>query len=54
MRTSWRTTTPFGHADYQTIIAQKEVRSEGQKTAVVSTINGDSNVPFYRNWATPD
>jgi urea transport system substrate-binding protein len=41
--------TPFGHADYQTIIAKiKKFSSEGKKTAVVSTINGDSNVPFYK------
>src|SRR3954447_4271055 len=41
--------TPFGHSDYQTIIARiKMYASEGKKTAVVSTINGDSNVPFYK------
>ena len=41
--------TPFGHADYQTIIAKiKTFSSAGKKTAVVSTINGDSNVPFYK------
>ncbi|MFN3415281.1 MAG: urea ABC transporter substrate-binding protein [Caldimonas sp.] len=41
--------TPFGHSDYQTIIANiKKFAAAGKKTAVVSTINGDSNVPFYR------
>jgi urea transport system substrate-binding protein len=41
--------TPFGHSDYQTIIAKiKRFAAEGKKTAVVSTINGDSNVPFYK------
>ncbi len=41
--------TPFGHSDYQTIIAKiKRFAGEGKKTAVVSTINGDSNVPFYK------
>lgn len=41
--------TPFGHADYQGIIAKiKKFAGEGKKTAVVSTINGDSNVPFYK------
>jgi urea transport system substrate-binding protein len=41
--------TPFGHSDYQSIIAKiKRFASEGKKTAVVSTINGDSNVPFYK------
>ena len=40
--------TPFGHSDYQTIVADVKKFSEGGKTAVVSTINGDSNVPFYK------
>ena len=43
------TYTPFGHGDYQTIISSiKKFASEGKKTAVISTINGDSNVPFYK------
>ncbi len=40
--------TPFGHSDYQTIVADIKKFSAGGKTAVVSTINGDSNVPFYK------
>ena len=40
--------TPFGHGDYQTIVADVKKFSAGGKTAVVSTINGDSNVPFYK------
>jgi urea transport system substrate-binding protein len=40
--------TPFGHSDYQTIIAKVKKFAEGKRTAVVSTINGDSNVPFYK------
>ena len=40
--------TPFGHSDYQTIVANIRRFSAGGKTAVISTINGDSNVPFYR------
>ena len=41
--------TPFGHSDYQTIIAKiKKFAAAGKKTAVISTINGDSNVPFYK------
>ncbi|MEM7044853.1 MAG: urea ABC transporter substrate-binding protein [Pseudomonadota bacterium] len=41
--------TPFGHADWQTIVADiKDFGSAGKKTAVVSTINGDANVPFYK------
>lgn len=41
--------TPFGHADWQSIVADiKKFGSEGKKTAVVSTVNGDANVPFYK------
>src|SRR5471032_3084851 len=40
--------TPFGHADYQTIVANIKKFSAGGKTAVISTVNGDSNVPFYK------
>jgi len=41
--------TPFGHADWQNIVASiKKFGSAGKKTAVVSTINGDANVPFYK------
>ena len=41
--------TPFGHSDWQTIVSDiKAFGSAGKKTAVVSTINGDANVPFYK------
>ena len=41
--------TPFGHSDFQTIVADiKKFGTAGKKTAVVSTINGDANVPFYK------
>lgn len=41
--------TPFGHSDWQTIVSEiKKFGSAGKKTAVVSTINGDANVPFYK------
>ena len=41
--------TPFGHSDWQGIVARvKRFAGEGKKTAIVSTINGDANVPFYR------
>ena len=41
--------TPFGHSDWQTIVSDiKEFGMAGKKTAVVSTINGDANVPFYK------
>ena len=41
--------TPFGQTDWQTIVSDiKRFGSAGKKTAVVSTINGDANVPFYK------
>ncbi len=41
--------TPFGHSDWQSIVSDiKKFGSAGKKTAVVSTINGDANVPFYK------
>jgi len=44
--------TPFGHSDWQRIVADiKRFGSAGKKTAVVSTINGDANVPFYKELA---
>ena len=44
--------TPFGHSDWQNIVSDiKRFGSTGKKTAVVSTINGDANVPFYRELA---
>jgi len=44
--------TPFGHADWQSIVSDiKKFGSTGKKTAVVSTINGDANVPFYKELA---
>ncbi|WP_342594820.1 urea ABC transporter substrate-binding protein [Salinicola lusitanus] len=44
--------TPFGFSDWQSIVSQvKDFGSQGKKTAVVSTINGDANVPFYNELA---
>ncbi len=44
--------TPFGFSDWQTeVSAIKTFGSAGKKTAVVSTINGDANVPFYKELA---
>lgn len=41
--------TPFGHSDWQSIVSNvKKFGSAGKKTAVISTINGDANVPFYK------
>jgi urea transport system substrate-binding protein len=45
------TYTPFGHADYQTIVADVKKFAAAKPTAVISTINGDSNVPFYKELA---
>lgn len=44
--------TPFGHSDWQSIVSDiRSFGSAGKKTAVVSTINGDANVPFYKELA---
>jgi urea transport system substrate-binding protein len=44
--------TPFGYSDWQTEVAAiKSFAASGKKTAVVSTINGDANVPFYKELA---
>lgn len=43
--------TPFGYSDYQTIVSDIKKFSAGGKTTVISTINGDSNVPFYKELA---
>ena len=44
--------TPFGHSDWQTIVGEvQRFASAGKRTAVVSTINGDANVPFYKELA---
>lgn len=44
--------TPFGHSDWQTIVSDiKKFGNSGKKTAVVSTVNGDANVPFYKELA---
>jgi urea transport system substrate-binding protein len=43
--------TPFHHQDYQTIVAKIKTFSAGSESCVMSTINGDSNVPFYKEFA---
>lgn len=44
--------TPFGHSDWQSIIAEvRKFGTAGKKTAIISTINGDANVPFYKELA---
>jgi urea transport system substrate-binding protein len=43
--------TPFHHQDYQTIVSKIKTFSAGGGACVLSTINGDSNVPFYKEFA---
>src|SRR5882757_1040788 len=43
--------TPFHHQDYQTIVGKIKAFAAGGKACVLSTINGDSNVPFYKEFA---
>src|SRR5438477_4756241 len=43
--------TPFGHTDYQTIVAKMKKFSAGGKACVISTLNGDTNVPFFKEFA---
>ena len=47
----YETYTPFGHSDWQTIVSDIRTWSAEGPTAVVSTINGDANVPFYKELA---
>ena len=47
--------TPFGHSDWQSIVSDiKKFGTAGKKTAVISTINGDANVPFYKELGNQD
>jgi urea transport system substrate-binding protein len=43
--------TPFGHTDYQTIVAKIKKFAAGGKACVISTLNGDTNVPFFKEFA---
>ncbi len=43
--------TPFGHTDYQTIVADIKKFAAGGKATVISTLNGDTNVPFFKEFA---
>jgi len=44
--------TPFGYSDWEAYVKQiKRFGSQGRRTAIISTINGDANVPFYRELA---
>ncbi|MEM5544832.1 urea ABC transporter substrate-binding protein [Sulfitobacter sp. AS92] len=44
--------TPFGHSDWSTIVADVvELGADGSQVGVVSTINGDANIGFYKELA---
>ena len=43
--------TPFGHTDYQTIVAAIKKFASAGKACVISTLNGDTNVPFFKEFA---
>jgi urea transport system substrate-binding protein len=43
--------TPFGHTDYQQIVAEIKQFAAGGKAAVINTLNGDTNVPFFKEYA---
>jgi len=47
----WESYIPFSHSDYQTIVAKIKQFGAAKPTAVISTINGDSNVAFYKELA---
>ena len=43
--------TPFGHTDYQQIVAEIKQFASGGKACVINTLNGDTNVPFFKEYA---
>jgi urea transport system substrate-binding protein len=43
--------TPFGHKDYQQIVAEIKQFAAGGKACVINTLNGDTNVPFFKEYA---
>lgn len=43
--------TPFGHTDFQQIVAEIKEFSAGGKACVINTTNGDANVPFFKEFA---
>ncbi len=43
--------TPFGHTDYQTIVAEIKKFAAGGNACVISTLNGDTNIPFFKEYA---
>ena len=44
--------TPFGHSDWSKIVADVvALGADGKKVGVISTINGDANIGFYKELA---
>lgn len=43
--------TPFGHTDYQQIISEIKQFAASGDACVISTLNGDTNVPFFKEYA---
>ncbi|MCB1507664.1 MAG: urea ABC transporter substrate-binding protein [Hyphomicrobiaceae bacterium] len=44
--------TPFGHSDWSSIVADVvALGADGKKVGVISTINGDANIGFYKELA---
>ncbi|HYG21526.1 MAG TPA: urea ABC transporter substrate-binding protein [Verrucomicrobiae bacterium] len=43
--------TPFGHTDYQTIVAEIKKFAASGNACVISTLNGDTNVPYFKEYA---
>ncbi len=43
--------TPFGHTDYQQIVSEIKQFAAGGKACVINTLNGDTNVPFFKEYA---
>ena len=44
--------TPFGHSDWSKIVADVvALAADGKKVGVISTINGDANIGFYKELA---
>ncbi len=43
--------TPFGHTDYQQIIAEIKQFAASGDACIINTLNGDTNVPFFKEYA---
>lgn len=43
--------TPFGHTDYQQIISEIKQFAASGDACIINTLNGDTNVPFFKEYA---